>query len=345
MSSTIALQAYLAPLIQLLEQPGVEELIMNRPNEVLIEKAGEWEVFESQDLSMRRLEQLADLVATSTQQRVGPEHPLLSAYLPAGQRLQVVMPPACVPDTFGLAIRQPSRSKVSLSDLAVRGAFNPALRAESENVLSDVDGQLCELYFENKIEDFLRLAVRSKKNIVISGGTSSGKTTFLKSLTDEFGAEERILTIEDVPEIQLTQYNKLQLVASKGGQGVACVTVGELLEACLRLRPDRILLGEMRGAEAADFLELINTGHPGSISTIHAGSPQLCFERLCFMVKRKEGFQTMVREDLLAYIKSVVHIVVQFNRFDHGVRGMSGLWFRHVHEPSPGMAVPQRSKK
>ena len=305
---------------------------MNKPHEVLVEKAGKWEMCEVKDLSLRRLEQMADLVATSTQQRIGPEHPLLSAYLPDGQRLQVVMPPACVPGTFGLAIRQPSSRKVSLSDLAQRGAFDPKLREETSKEMSTVDQQLCELLAQEKIEDFLRLAVRSKKNIVISGGTSSGKTTFLKSLTDEFGDEERILTIEDVPEIELNQRNKLQLVASKGAQGVANVTVGQLLEACLRLRPDRILLGEMRGSEAADFLELINTGHPGSISTIHAGSPRLCFERLCFMVKRKEGFQTMARDDLMTYIKSVVHVVVQFNRFDHGVRGLSGLWFRYAHE-------------
>lgn len=329
--STVALETYLAPIREFLTDDRIEEIIINRPGEVFIERAGTWERYDIEALDQRRLNQLTDLTATYTHQAVSAETPLLSAQLPGGERIQVVMPPACPPDMFGIAIRKPSALKFTLADYSRRGAFGGEWRNRTTKV-TPVDLELARLLRQDKIEDFLRLAIKSKKNIIISGGTSSGKTTVLKAFIEEMGAEERILTIEDVREVTLPHANKLHLLASKGGQGVARVTVGSLLEACLRLRPDRILLGEMRGAEAADFLELINTGHPGSISTVHADSPRLAFERLSFMVKRKEGFETMDRADIIDYIKSVVHIVVQCQRFEGGFRGMSDIWYCHADE-------------
>lgn len=322
--STAALRSYLIPLQHLLESAHVEEIIVNRPREVYVESGGRWVPHEIPEFDQRRLNQLADLIATYSHQTVGARQPLLSAQLPEGQRVQVVMPPGCLPEMFGLAIRLPSQKRFSLEDLERGGALRsrPDTRADS-----DGDAGLTTLLENGDMVGFLRGAVRQRKNIIISGGTSTGKTTTLRALTDEMGADERLVTIEDVPEIALSQHNKLSLIASKGGQGVAKVSVTDLLEASMRLRPDRILLGEIRGAEAADFLELINSGHPGSISTIHADSPRLCFERLCFMVKRREGFQAMSTQALLAYIQSVIDVVVQFKRFDNGFRGVTQVWF------------------
>jgi len=324
--SDAALQAYMAPLRPYLDDPELEEVIINHPGEIYVERAGVWACHAVAELDSRRLNQLAELTATFTQQKVGPQTPLLSAFLPGGQRIQIVLPPACPPNMFGVAIRKPSQRELSLQELRRRGCLDlpGPQRTESHETPED---PLAEALRQGDTERFLRLAVRSRKNVLISGGTSTGKTTVMRALTEEIGPNERIITIEDVREIQLRHANKLHLLASKGGQGVAAVTFGSLLEACLRLRPDRILLGEMRGGEAADFLELINTGHPGSISTIHADSPRLCFERLAFMVKRREGFQTMSHEALVAYIQSVVDVVVQFKRLDAGRRVISDIWY------------------
>ncbi|MCW5654242.1 P-type DNA transfer ATPase VirB11 [Hydrogenophaga sp.] len=323
--STAALLSYLAPLKPLLDSAHIEEIIVNRPREVYVESGGAWVPLEIPEFDQRRLTQLADLIATYSHQTVGARQPLLSAQLPEGQRVQVVMPPGCLPEMFGLAIRLPSQKRFSLDDLARSGSLR--MRSEGHGTSEQSDAELTAMLDGGDLVGFLQGAVRLRKNILISGGTSTGKTTTMRALTDEMRSDERIVTIEDVPEISLSQHNKLSLIASKGGQGVAKVGVTDLLEASMRLRPDRILLGEIRGAEAADFLELINSGHPGSISTIHADSPRLCFERLCFMVKRREGFQAMSGPALLAYIQSVIDVVIQFKRFDNGFRGVTQVWF------------------
>lgn len=327
--STVALETYLSPIRDVLADPSIEEIILNRPGEVWIERAGAWTVFEAPALDERRLMQLADLTATYSHQAIGAETPLLSAVLPGGERIQIVMPPACPRDQFGIAIRKVSVIQFTLADYTRQGAFDRDLRSIKA---TDTQAELAGLLRLDRIEDFLRLAVQSRQNLIVSGGTSSGKTTTLKALIEEMGPDERIITIEDVRELSVPQRNRLHLIASRGEQGVAKVTMASLLEASLRLRPDRILLGEMRGAEAADFLELINTGHPGSISTVHADSPRLAFERLAFMVKRRAGFESMAREDIIAYIQSVVPIVVQFQRFEAGRRGLSSIWYRFAEE-------------
>lgn len=326
--SDAALQNYLAPLRAFLDDEAVEEIILNQPGEVFVERAGQWTRHPVPPLDQRRLFQMAELAATYTHQRVSAGTPLLSAYLPGGERLQIVMPPACPAGTFGFAIRKPTTRTLSLEELSKRGSLTLARASlgRGQPDVSTADAQLTRLLRAGQVEELLRLAVQSKRNIIISGGTSTGKTTVLRALTQEFDPTERIITIEDVREIQLAQPNRLHLLASKGNQGVGNVTFASLLEACLRLRPDRILLGEMRGVEAADFLELVNTGHPGSISTVHADSPRLCFERLAFMVKRREGFQSLQHSDLISYIKSVVDLVVQFKRFDGGARGVTDIW-------------------
>jgi len=318
-----ALRTYLKPLAVFLEDEAVEEVVVNTPGEAWVERGGAWRREAAGELDMRRLTQLAELMATFTHQKIGPQTPLLSAFLPSGERVQVVMPPACPSHMFGLAIRKPSTRKLSLQELHRQGSLTLKRSTVGEEAAAFSFRAALDA---GDIHGLLRNAVRQKKNILISGGTSTGKTTVLKALSDEFGEHERIVTIEDVREIQLTQRNRLHLLASKGGQGVANVTFSSLLEACLRLRPDRILLGEMRGAEAADFLELVNTGHPGSISTVHADSPRLCFERLALMVKRREGFHALSHEALMTYVRSVIDVVVQFTRHEAGVRAVSDLW-------------------
>jgi type IV secretion system protein VirB11 len=175
-----------------------------------------------------------------------------------------------------------------------------------------------------------------KKNIIVSGGTSTGKTTFANALLLEIPSQERLITIEDAREIQLPNHgNRVHLLVSKGGQGLAKVTTQDLIEACLRLRPDRIIVGELRGSEAFSFLRAINTGHPGSIGTLHADTPVMAMAQLKLMVM--QAGLGMPPSEIATYIHSVIDIVIQLKRGKAGKRFISDVYFKALH-PSGQMA-------
>jgi len=195
-----------------------------------------------------------------------------------------------------------------------------------DDALSPEDLQLRELLSAHRLKEFLRQAVRYRRNIVVSGSTNSGKTTFLNTMLREVPPDERLLTIEDVRELRTAAPNCAHLLASKGGQGVAKVSIQDLLEACLRLRPDRIILGELRGAEAGSFLHAVNSGHPGSLTSVHADSPALAFERLALMVM--QGLESLSREQILSYLRGVIDIVVQVRK-QHSRRVVTAIYYKH----------------
>ena len=170
----------------------------------------------------------------------------------------------------------------------------------------------------------LRLAVRGRKNIIVSGGTSTGKTTFLNALVKEIPLEERLILIEDTPEIRLEHPNAVGLVAARGSLGEARVSVEDLLQATLRLRPDRIILGELRGPEAYSFLRAVNSGHPGSITTVHADSPRAAVDQIALMVI--QGGANLGRAEIVDYVGGVVDVAVQLSRRD-GRRVISEVAF------------------
>ena len=183
---------------------------------------------------------------------------------------------------------------------------------------------------KGEIKQFIKVAVKGRKNIIISGGTSTGKTTFMNAELKEIPKYERLITAEDAREIDLKDFpNKVHLVASRGGQGRAQVTTQELIEACLRLRPDRIIVGELRGKEAFSFLRAVNTGHPGSITTIHADSPKLAYEQLILMVM--QAGLGLDRSQINEYIGSIINIVIQLKRGVGGQRFVSGNLFPRPH--------------
>ncbi len=169
---------------------------------------------------------------------------------------------------------------------------------------------------------FLRAAIKARKTILISGGTSTGKTTFLNAMLGEIPQGERVVLVEDTPELKLPGANGVGLVAVKGELGEARVTANELLQSALRLRPDRIVLGELRGAESVSFLRAINTGHPGSFSTIHANSLSGALEQLALMVMQT-GIG-LTRTDTIQYAASVIDVIVQLDR-KQGKRGIKAI--------------------
>ncbi len=320
--SVTALETFLEPIYKILEPEGINEVSINEPLGCWVESRGDHTYTSLPGFDLNYLLTLGRLIAQSTNQVISSETPLLSAILPNGYRVQVVFPPAIEQGTIAFSIRKPSTLNFDLEAYEKMGAFAEASFEKKHNPHDDV---LRELYEKKDIKNFLRTAVKAKKNLVISGGTSTGKTTFASALYKEIPHDERLITIEDAREIKLDQPNKLHLVASKGGQGLAKVTTQDLIEACLRLAPSRIIVGELRGAEAFSYLRAVNTGHPGSIATLHADNPRLAIEQMCLMVM--QAGLGMTRQEIKNYVLQVVEIVVQLKRGEKGRRYISEIYF------------------
>jgi type IV secretion system protein VirB11 len=330
------LHSYLAPLLPILERAEVTDIYVNQPGEIWAETVeGRIEKHSAPDLDEATLWRLSRQIASLSDQGISREHPLLSAILPGGERVQIVAPPA-TRGSIAMAVRKHTVADLGLADYERAGAFiNVAAEGNSDGTA--LDAELSNLYGQRRIADFLRLAVRGRKNILISGGTSSGKTTFLNALLKEIPGNERIILVEDVPEIRIDHANHLGLVAARGELGEARINMNDLLQATLRMRPDRIILGELRGPEAATFLRAVNTGHPGSITTIHADSPAGAVEQLSLLVL--QAGLNLSRTEISDYVHSVMDIFVQVSR-QEGRRAISRIDFR----PKPQAFAEMRSK-
>ncbi|RJY09859.1 P-type DNA transfer ATPase VirB11 [Aurantiacibacter aquimixticola] len=308
-SGSVYLDAYLAPFREWLERDTVTEILVNEPGEMWVEDAAHpgMQRVELAAIDDKLVQRLAEQVARVSHQGINREHPLLGATLPDGARIQFCGPPA-TRKHWAMAIRRHRRL-----DLPLDAYDSGPLADREEDDLPDAQAHPVH---------FLRAAIRARKTILISGGTSTGKTTFLNAMLGEIPREERVVLVEDTPELKLPGANGVGLVAVKGELGEAKVTANELLQSALRLRPDRIVLGELRGAESVSFLRAINTGHPGSFSTIHANSLRGALEQLSLMV-----MQTGIglsRSDTIAYAASVIDVIVQLDRSE-GKRGISAI--------------------
>lgn len=319
----VYLTAFLQPLAPWLDQPDVSDIMINTPGEVWVERlGGGMERHTAPGLTDVVLGRLATQIAAFSDQGVNRQNPLLSAILPDGARVQIVAPPA-TRGPMAIAIRKHVVTDLTLGDYLAAGALEETQQVDADASV-EADEGLQALLDRSEIAAFLGEAVRAKKNIVISGGTSTGKTTFLNALVREVPEYERLILIEDTPEIQLRQPNAIGLVASRGGQGEANVNVEDLLQASLRLRPDRIILGELRGPEAFSFLRAVNSGHPGSITTVHADSPHAAMEQIALMVMQAGA--NLERAEIIDYIRSVVDVAVQLTR-KNGRRIVSKIFF------------------
>ena len=318
-----ALETFLTPLATCLAPDGVSEVSINKPREAWIETNGQMRRQDLPDLDVIHLKMLAGLIAEFTQQDLSAEKPLLSATLPEGYRVQIVLPPAA--QELCLSIRKPSVVQFDLAAYEALGAFQNTLQTRED---APPDAALKGFLQRREYRAFLDAAISSHQNMIISGGTSTGKTTFLNACLRAIPSQERLITIEDAREVQLIQANRVHLLASRGGQGRAQVTPQQLIEASLRLRPDRIIMGELRGVEAFSFLRAINTGHPGSIATIHADSPVMAYEQLALMVMQAN--LGLTRPQIIEYIRHVVPIVIQLKRGEEGRRYVSEIYYREV---------------
>lgn len=323
--SYTALTTFLEPFEALFAEEGIQEISVNQPGSAWVEKYGDMRLESLPLVTRDHLYSLAHLIAQSTSQTISEERPLLSASLPNGYRIQVVFPPACADNGIAMSIRKQATLAMNLDTYEKLGAFeNTKTGLGTHDPIDDV---LKELYNHGKAREFIAQSVRAKKNIIISGGTSTGKTTFMNAALTEIDPKERIITVEDAREVQIDHIpNKVHLMVSKGGQGRAKVTTQELIEACLRLRPDRIIVGELRGAEAFSYLRAVNTGHPGSIATIHADTPALAIEQLILMIMQAD--LGITRDQIKNYVESVIQVIVQLKRGEKGKRFISEIYFK-----------------
>lgn len=302
------LDSFLAPLASILSRPDVTDIYINRPREVWIETiAGKASREDAEGLDEMLLGLLARQIAASAAQGLSRSAPLLAATLPDGSRVQIVAPPA----TRGghvIAIRKHVSAPLSLADYADAGAFESLSTADStlDQVREFVPVRPGEAHA------FLESAVRARSNILISGGTSSGKTTFLNALLRAVPPEERLILIEDTPELTLSHANAVGLLAARSVLSEAAVSAEDLLIAALRMRPDRIILGELRGTEAFTFLRAINTGHPGSMTTIHADSPARAIDQLALLVLQSGA--RLGWDDIRRYVRSSIDLFVHLKR-------------------------------
>lgn len=313
-------------ILEYMSSPDVTEICINRPGEIYLETRQGWQRIEVPTLNFERARQFCTAVVneSNTGQRITDTDPVVSLTFPTGQRAQFVIPPACDAGKVSITIRLPSKHTKSLQQYQEDGFFDQIL--EQGNTLGEHDRELLELKYSRNYAEFFKKAVLYKKNIVVSGATGSGKTTFMKSLVNHIPGDERLVTIEDARELFITQPNAVHLLYSKGGQSTSNVTAKSCMEACLRMKPDRIILAELRGDESFYFIRNCASGHPGSITSCHAGSTTQTWDQLALMVKASAegaGLEfAIIKRLLMMTIDILVHI-----KAHAGQRNITGIDF------------------
>ncbi len=304
---SIYLKSYLEPLQPWLDADDVTEILVNRPGEIWVERTGvaAMERHDLPDLDNSLLTRLSHQIARSSFQGINRETPLLSATLPGGVRVQIIAPPA-TRNGFAVAFRKHVLNDIDVQQFLAQTSISaPASAADDKQHME-------YLAANDDIKALLDFAVARRKTVLISGGTSSGKTTLLNALLKEIPQTERLVVIEDTPELKLAHPNSIGLVAVAGGQGEAMVTTDDLMRASLRMRPDRLIVGELRGPEVMTFMRAINTGHPGSFASIHASSTAGALEQISLMCL--QAGLGLSRQDTLSYARNMIDVVIQLRR-------------------------------
>lgn len=311
-----ALYHYMATLKKYLDMDGIAEICINKPGELWVEHKGTFKQFKDDALTETSLRLFAELVAEYNEKELSLDKPLLGATLPKGERVQFVLNPGCEKGQFICAIRKPNVMDFTLADWQKMGAFNHVKK--KKNTQSKQRKILSQLYKAKSWMEFIHQAVQFKQNILISGGTSSAKTTFLNTVLKSIGENERIITIEDAREVKPLQPNCAHLLSN--GNSPSHISMLDLLKATLRLRPDRIFLSEIRGAEAYPFLRASISGHPGSLTTLHADNVESAKEQLMFMLSEAPELSHASEARLKSIISQSVDVIIQMNKAEGGLR-------------------------
>lgn len=318
---------YLRVLRPFLDDPKNTEIVINRPGQVATESDYGWAFHDVPELTYPACERIATLAANYSGQSLDDRKPIVSATLPDGERIQIVRPPATLQGTVSLTIRKPSTCTFTLDDYEKQGYFDECEDYSKE--LDEDEMALLELKESRRFKEFLALAVKSRKNIIISGSTGAGKSTVFRTLLGLVPKEERLISIENVDELWLhkTHQNSVSLFYSANGQGVSKVSQQHLLESSLRMNPDRIFVAELiRGDEAFYFLRNVNSGHPGSITTMHANSAGMAIEQLVIFLKESKSGSSLSRDDLKKMLFMCVDVIVQIRKV-RGKRAVTEIYY------------------
>jgi pilus assembly protein CpaF len=292
--SLIADMLGLGPLEPLIEDESVTDIMVNGAKQVYVERRGKLELTDVRFRDDDHVMNVATKIVTRIGRRIDESQPLVDARLADGSRVNIITPPLAI-DGPSISIRKFSKKTITLDTMAQQANISPQMAT------------------------FLKIAARCRLNVLISGGTGSGKTTLLNALSRLIDTAERTVTIEDAAELQLQQPHVVRLETRPPNlEGTGEITMRDLLRNALRMRPDRIILGEIRGAEALDVLQAMNTGHDGSMSTIHANSPREALTRLENMVGMT-GINLPSRA-VRTQIAAAVHLIAQVNRMRDGIR-------------------------
>jgi type IV secretion system protein VirB11 len=309
-----------------LEDETITEICYNGDNLIwVLDNKSIWRPEETA-LTYEKASAFTQAVAAFKKAEIQPNKPILSCILGNGERVQLVIAPATKERRISITIRKPSQVRYKLDDYVEQGLFNKIVHTEEK--LSDNDTELKEMYDNGKFPDFIKKAVESGKNIVIAGETGSGKTTFMKSLIDFIPLNERIITIEDVEEIKFFEHkNYVQLFYPSEAKESDFLTSASLLKSCLRMKPDRILLAELRGGETYDFINVVSSGHNGSITSCHAGSVKETFTRLALMTLQNSKGQKIPFEIIEKMLKDVIDVVVHI-KAHNGKRNITDIYYK-----------------
>lgn len=323
-----ALRSHIKTLFgDLLERDDITEIVINRINQIRFESKNGWHIgsdLENSKITQENLNYFINSAATYSNNILNDNHPIMSADLPDGERLQVVIPPACDRDQFSITIRKPSKFTITLDDFNNQGFFDEIVIGK---YVDPVNAELQLLLSERQYQKFFSLAVAcGTKNIVIAGATGSGKTTFMKSLIYSIPPDQRIITIEDVREITSTIHdNMINLLYSSENQSVINPSI--LLKSCLRMKPDRILLAELRGGEAFDYINVISSGHGGSLTSLHAGSYEQAITRLTMMSLQSPTGSHISYDITKNIIKDAVDIIIHIGNIN-GKRCITSIFWK-----------------
>lgn len=316
---------------QFLNDENITDIAINKPYEIWVQNK-EWQKIDVPTASLENLQQLVTLIANSNKIEIDHEQPMMSVQLPTGERVQALVSPATLDNNISITIRRFSKETKSLEQLNAGGTFNQFKwikftdysMQENLNKLTTTDKELIQHLNDKDILSFLRKAVLKHKNIVLIGRTGSGKTYVTRSLIDEIPKTERIITIEDVHELFLNNHqNKVHLIF---GAGKHRTTAKQSLAACMRMKPDRIFLAEIRGDEAWDYISSLNTGHPGSITSVHANGAIEAYTRIASLIKSTSTGSTLDINYIEYELYNTIHITMFYEN-----RKLTELFFDPVY--------------
>jgi type IV secretion system protein VirB11 len=314
----------LEPLDTWLSNPATEDVAINRPNEAWIRARGGW-TRTPIPLGIEELEEIAILAGSLRKQDVGPLTPLCATELPGGERLQICLPPSVPHGTVSLTIRKPGSDVSPLADVRTRYQTAEWNRWRRSRASRDM-GTLLALYDSGDLEAFLHASVRARLTILLCGATGSGKTTLSKSMLAAIDPSERIITLEDTLELGLSQPNVVRLLYSKDGLSNASIDPEALLQASLRMRPNRVLLQELRDDAAWTYIGEVVSGHPGSITTIHGQDAATAFKRLFALCKSSPRGRNFDDRTLIDLLSAAVDLIIPLHNSGPEYR-IGAAWF------------------